>query len=262
MLKVAGTAVAGMTLLGPRAFARNDEESAAAAKMPKVLIIGAHPDDPETCCGGTILKLKEAGYEVVVVYMTRGQSGIRGKSHEEAGAIRTQEAIDACQVMGVRPVFMSQVDGYSEINVERYDEMREIIVHENPDIVFTHWTLDLHRDHRVCSCLVLEAWKRLKYKFELYFFEPMTGAQAQLFHPTDYVDITSVADKKREACNCHESQGMDHIYDSWHEHMERFRGIEFHCQKAEGFVHLRRTGSDILFLPHGTLNDSMKLVSG
>ena len=246
MLKVTGAAIAGTSIFGPRALAGNTPESETPSKMPKVLVIGAHPDDPETCCGGTIITLKNAGYDVVVVYMTRGQSGISGKSKEEAGAIRTQESLNACEIMGVRSIFMSQIDGYSEINVEKYDEMRELIIQENPDIVFTHWTLDLHRDHRVCSCLVLEAWKRLKYKFDLYFFEPMTGAQAQLFHPTDYVDITDVAEQKRKACDCHVSQGMDDIYANWHEHMERFRGCEHHCQRAEAFVHLRRTGSDIL----------------
>ena len=246
MLKVTGAAIAGTSIFGPRALAGNTPESETPSKMPKVLVIGAHPDDPETCCGGTIITLKNAGYDVVVVYMTRGQSGISGKSKEEAGAIRTQESLNACEIMGVRSIFMSQIDGYSEINVEKYDEMRELIIQENPDIVFTHWTLDLHRDHRVCSCLVLEAWKRLKYKFDLYFFEPMTGAQAQLFTPTDYIDITDVAEQKRKACDCHISQGMDHIYSDWHEHMERFRGCEFHCQRAEAFVHLRRTGSDIL----------------
>ena len=244
MLKVAGSAIAGASIFGPSAFAGN-KESAEPQKTPKALIIGAHPDDPETTCGGTILKLKEAGYEVVAVYMTKGQSGIGGKSHEEAAEIREKEARNACEVLGIRPVFMTQIDGYSEINVERYDEMRELIIQENPDIVFTHWTLDLHRDHRVCSCLVLEAWKRLKYKFELYFFEPMTGAQAQLFHPTDYVNITSVAEQKKKACYCHESQGMDGIYNNWHDSMERFRGIEYHCKRAEAFIHMRRTGNDI-----------------
>lgn len=244
MLKVAGSAIAGASIFGPSAFA-NNEESAESNKVPKALIIGAHPDDPETTCGGTILKLKEAGYEVVAVYMTKGQSGIKGKSHEEAAAIREEEARHACEVLGIRPVFMTQIDGYSEINVDRYDEMRELIIRENPDMVFTHWTLDLHRDHRVCSCLVLEAWKRLKYKFELYFFEPMTGAQAQLFHPTDYVDITSVAEQKHKACYCHESQGMDGIYNNWHHPMEQFRGIENHCKRAEAFIHMRRTGNDI-----------------
>ncbi len=244
MLKTAGAAIAGTTLFGSEAFADGTAANTAGKKL-KVLIIGAHPDDPETTSGGTILKLKEAGHEVVAVYMTRGQSGIKGKTHEEAAAIRTREAENACKVLGIRSVFLSQVDGYSEINVEKYDEMRELIIKEEPDIVFTHWTLDLHRDHRVCSCLVLEAWKRLKYKFELYFFEPMTGAQAQLFHPTDYVDITDVADRKLEACMCHASQGMDDVYGNWHHTMEKFRGIEFHCKRAEGFVHMRRTGSDI-----------------
>ena len=243
MLKVTGTAIAGSSLLGPGAFAN---EPQTTEKKPKVLIIGAHPDDPETTSGGTILVLKEAGYEVVAVYMTRGQSGVKGKTHEEAAAIRTKEVENACKVFGIRHIFLTQVDGYSEINVDRYKEMQDIIVQENPDIVFTHWTLDLHRDHRVCSCLVLEAWKRLKYKFELYFFEPMTGAQAQLFHPTDYIDITDVAEKKREACDCHVSQGMDGIYNNWHDIMERFRGNEHHCKRAEAFIHLRRTGNDIL----------------
>lgn len=243
MLKVTGTAIAGSSLLGTDAFAAGQQ---TADKKTKVLVIGAHPDDPETTTGGAILKMKEAGYEVVAVYMTRGQSGIKGKTHEEAGAIRTLEAENACKVLGIRPIFMSQVDGYSEINVDRYKEMQEIIVQENPDIVFTHWTLDLHRDHRVCSCLVLEAWRRLKYKFELYFFEPMTGGQAQLFNPTDYIDITDVAEKKREACDCHVSQGMDGIYNNWHDIMERFRGNEHHCKRAEAFIHLRRTGNDIL----------------
>ncbi len=243
MLKLTGAALAGTSVLGVNAFA--NDAKAKDGKKPKALIIGAHPDDPETTSGGTILKLKEAGYEVVAVYMTRGQSGIKGKTHEEAAAIRTQEATNACKVLGVRPVFLSQVDGYSEINVEKYDEMRELIIKENPDVVFTHWTLDLHRDHRVCSCLVLEAWKRLKYNFELYFFEPMTGAQAQLFHPTDYVDISDVAAKKLEACMCHVSQGMEDIYNNWHHAMEQFRGCEYHCDRAEAFVHMRRTGNDI-----------------
>ncbi len=74
----------------------------------------------------------------------------------------------------------------------------------------------------------------------------MTGGQAQLFNPTDYIDITDVAEKKREACDCHVSQGMDGIYNNWHDIMERFRGNEHHCKRAEAFIHLRRTGNDIL----------------
>ena len=235
--------VALLAIISLQTFAQNT--TAHQAKKSKVLVIGAHPDDAETCCGGTILKLREAGHEVVLVYLTKGQAGIPGKSKKEAGAIREQEALNACKLMDVRPVFMTQVDGSAEVTAERYDEMYNVIKQENPDIVFTHWPIDLHPDHGVCASLVIEAWNRLGYKFDLYFFEPMTGSQAQLFSPTDYVDITDVAEKKYEVCMCHASQGLDEVYEIWHDVMERFRGIEFRCKRAEAFIHLRRNDSDI-----------------
>ena len=81
MLKMTGTALLGTALLGPTAFAAGDaraEEKKANKKSrrPKALIIGAHPDDPETCCGGTMIQLRKAGYDVVSVYMTKGERGI------------------------------------------------------------------------------------------------------------------------------------------------------------------------------------------
>lgn len=244
MLKVAGTTIAGVTLLGANAFA-SEAENTKEKKGKKALVIGAHPDDPELCCGGTMMRLKAAGYDVVSVYMTKGQAGIKGKSHDEAAAIRTQEAKNACEIMGVRPLFMTQIDGNAEVNKARYAEMRELIDAENPDIVFTHWPIDGHPDHRVCAILVYDAWRRLDYRFELYYFEAMSGTQTQLFHPTDYVDITSVASQKRKACFCHESQGMEPLYNDWHDPMEKFRGIEFRCARAEAFIHLRRNDSDL-----------------
>ena len=243
MLKMTGAALAGTSLLGMPAWGQ--EQNGQPERTKKALIIGAHPDDPETGCGGTMLVLKEAGYEVVSVYLTKGEAGIVGKSHAESAAIRVEEATSASQMLGARPVFMTQIDGNTEINKERYVEMRELIAAEKPDVVFTHWPIDSHADHRVCSLLVYDAWRRLGYNFELYYFEVMSGMQTTLFHPTDYVDISKVADRKREACYCHKSQDMDGVYD-WHGPMERFRGMEFHCQRAEAFIHLRRTDSDLL----------------
>ncbi len=244
MLKATGMAIAGTTLLGANAFA-NESNNNDIAKRKKALIIGAHPDDPETGCGGTMILLRQAGYEVVSVYMTKGQGGIVGKSHDEAAEIRTREGINACKILDARPIFMSQIDGNCEINKSRYVEMRELIAAEQPDIVFTHWPIDSHPDHRVCSLLVYDAWRRLDYCFDLYYFEVMSGTQTQLFQPTDYVDITAVATQKREACYCHESQNIVPLYEEWHETMERFRGLEFRCKYAEAFIHLRRDNSDI-----------------
>ena len=242
MLKTAGAAIAGTSLLGMETFASNPGAGIASSK--KALIIGAHPDDPETGCGGTMIRLKQAGYEVVAVYMTKGEAGISGKTHEESAAIRVKEATKASEILGVRPVFMTQIDGNTEINKERYVEMRELIAAEKPDVVFTHWPIDSHADHRVCSTLVYDAWRRLGYSFELYYFEVMSGMQSQLFQPTDYVNISSVSKQKREACNCHASQDMEAVYE-WHDLMERFRGLEFGCKAAEAFIHLQKNKNDL-----------------
>ena len=242
MLKTASAAIAGTSLIGMEALASNTNTGTSPVK--KALIIGAHPDDPETGCGGTMLVLKQAGYEVVSVYMTKGEAGIPGKTHEESSAIRVAEATKASEMLGARPVFMTQIDGSTEINKERYVEMRELIAAEKPDVVFTHWPIDSHADHRVCSSLVYDAWRRLGYNFELYYYEVMSGMQSQLFQPTDYVNISSVAKQKREACNCHVSQDMEAVYE-WHDLMERFRGIEFGCKAAEAFIHLQKNKNDL-----------------
>lgn len=241
MLKATGTLLAGATLFGAEAFAA---EPSTTTTTKKALIIGAHPDDPENV-GGTMRLLREAGWEVVAVYMTRGEAGITDKSHDEAAAIRTAEAEEACRILDVRPIFMTQIDGSAEINKERYVEMREVIAAESPDLVITHWPIDGHPDHRVCSMLVYDAWRRLGYSFELYYFETMTGTQTQYFHPTDYVDIGAVAERKHKAYFAHVSQNTTKSFASYHDRVEKFRGREFNCDRAEAFIHLRRSNNDI-----------------
>src|SRR5919198_3124306 len=89
----AGAAAAvGLPLAGPAA---SGGEQAATRKL-KVVVAGGHPDDPESGCGGTIARYVDAGHDVAVLYLTRGEAGIQGKSHEEAARIRTVEAERAC----------------------------------------------------------------------------------------------------------------------------------------------------------------------
>lgn len=205
----------------------------------KVLVIGAHPDDPETGCGGTIAVLKLKGYDVVCVYLTRGERGIPGKTLEEAAAIRTKEAEEAAKILGVRHIFLTQIDGATEINKERYDEMLALIKAEKPDIVFTHWPIDGHRDHRICSVLTYDSWRRTGYAFDLYYFEVMTGVQTQNFHPDVFVDISAVRDIKHKSCYAHKSQFLEQgedVMKEWHMPMEVFRGLESQHAAAEAFV--------------------------
>ena len=209
-----------------------------SGKKLKILVAGAHPDDPETGCGGAMLRYALAGHEVVAWYLTRGEAGISGKSHEEAARIRTAELEQACKILHARPLFGGQIDGDTGVNRSRYEVVRKMMEEENPDIIFTHWPVDTHRDHRACSLLIYDAWLTMGRKASLYYFEVDTGGQTQHFQPTDYCDITPVVEKKHEACFVHKSQKIkEETYPEYHAKMEIFRGLQHGCKYAEAFVH-------------------------
>jgi LmbE family N-acetylglucosaminyl deacetylase len=232
--RLAGAFAVGLPLLGGVRGRAADAEEAARQKL-KVVVVGAHPDDPETGCGGTIALYSDLGHKVVVIYLTRGEAGIIGKSHEEAAAIRTAEATKACEILKARPVFAGQIDGATEVNNARYSDFSEVLLNEKPDVVYTHWPLDTHRDHRATSLLVYDAWLASEKKFPLYYFEVMSGEQTSHFWPTHYVDITHTEPRKREACYAHVSQKPDIFY-PYHEQMSRFRGLECGRKQAEAFI--------------------------
>lgn len=180
--------------------------------------------------------LAEEGHEVVAAYLTRGEAGIPGKSFEEAAKIRTAEATKACKILNARAEFLGQTDGSCEITKDRYAQMHDFFDREKPDIVFTHWPIDSHRDHRICSVLVYDAWISLGKKFQLFYFEVESGTQTQNFSPSAYVDISSVIIKKGDANMAHASQDPQDWYLNIHRPMEIFRGLEFNCKYAEAFV--------------------------
>ena len=216
----------------------------AAGQTPRklsVVCVGGHPDDPESGCGGTLARYSEAGHKVSIIYLTRGERGIQGKSLDEAAAIRTAEAQEACRILGARPVFGGQIDGATELNRERVAAFTKLLAAESPDVVFTQWPIDTHMDHQIASMLTIRAFYAGQARFRLYFYEVNAGAQTQGFHPTDYIDITSVREKKKAALFAHKSQDGEEIYRKHHVVMEDFRGREARVTAAEGFVHL---GSD------------------
>lgn len=207
-----------------------------AGNYKKALIIGAHPDDPESMAYGTALRLRDMGCEVVTVYLTRGEAGIPGKTHEEAAAIRTAECEKVTEMTGIRHIFLNQIDGSSEVNNERYLEMKQLIETEKPDLVITHWPIDSHRDHRHAGLLAYDAWRRTGRHFDLFYAEVMTGLQTTNFNPTHYVDITSTRQAKLDAYLVHVSQGTDSNVAKFHDTMEGMRGLEWQCKWAEAFI--------------------------
>lgn len=245
MLKVSGASLAGVSLMGADAFA--EKRGNAGSPKKRILVIGAHPDDPESMCGGTMAKLVREGHDVVAVYMTRGERGIPGASLEEAARIRTAEAKAACKVLGCRYRFMTQIDGAGEITPDRYKEFIELINDEKPDIVFTHWPMDTHRDHAICSILTLDAWNRCEKSFDLFFCEVETGQQSMTFTASSVlVDISDVEQVKKEACYCHVSQNVPEFYDTWHHTMDKYHGYRFGVEYAEAFFRLDQNPTGII----------------
>jgi LmbE family N-acetylglucosaminyl deacetylase len=212
------------------------ETAGAPEHKLKVVIVGAHPDDPESSCGGTMALYASLSHQVTAIYLTRGEAGIQGKTDSEAAAIRTAEAGRGCAILGARPVFAGQIDGRTEISPARYDDFRRLLDAEQPDIVFAPWPIDTHRDHRAASLLTYDAWELSGKRFQLYYSEVDLGDQTQAFHPTDYVDIAAFVDKKRQACFAHASQAPPSFYNAFHEPMQKFRGMECGCAAAEAFI--------------------------
>jgi LmbE family N-acetylglucosaminyl deacetylase len=222
-------------------------DHAGAEKKARIIVVGAHPDDPESGCGGTIALYTSLGHEVIILYLTRGEAGIEGKTLQEAAAIRTAEAEKACAILKARPAFAGQIDGDTEVNRAQYANFRKLLENHNPDIVLTHWPIDSHRDHRAASLLVYDAWLEGGKKFGLYYFEVDQGSQTQIFHPTHYVDITETEARKKAACLAHVSQQPETTFYPLHDRMSRFRGMETGVSHAEGFVrHNQSRVSEVL----------------
>ncbi len=217
-----------------------------AAKKLKVVVTGGHPGDPEYGCGGTVAKYTDLGHEVTLVYLNRGEKGCPGETAKACGATRVGEAQKACEILKAHAQFADEIDGEAIVDAAHYDAFRRLLESEKPDVVFTQWPIDNHRDHRATSTLVYDAWLRMGRRFALYYYEVSDGEDTLLFHPTDYVDISQTEARKRAACYAHASQAPDKFY-SLQSQVTRFRGIESGHPYAEAFI--RQTGSSGNFLP-------------
>jgi N-acetylglucosamine malate deacetylase 1 len=224
--------------VAPAMMATNTASLQAGAPLT-IVCVGAHPDDPESGCGGTLARYAAAGHAVTIVYLTRGERGIAGKSLDEAARIRSAECEAACRIIGAKPVFFGEIDGATEVTQAQVDAMRRLLAALNPDVVFTHWAVDTHMDHQVASVLTIRAWMAL-HRPRLYFFEVNSGSQTEGFLPNTYVDIASVLEQKKAALFAHVSQDGQGIWREHHEIMAQWRGREVGVAAAEAFVHLNR----------------------
>jgi N-acetylglucosamine malate deacetylase 1 len=232
------TSLVGIGIGLPLAGCAGGPEQAIPDRKLKVVAVGAHVDDAQAGCGGTMALYADRGHEVAALSLTHGDSesiarGLR-MPEKELAARRSAEAVTSCDLLRARIRFLDEINGRTELSPASYERFSAALQEERPDVVFTHWPIDTHRDHRTASLLTYDAWLRGGKRFELYFYEVELGTQTQSFVPNHYVDITAVEARKRESCFANTV-----TIGSWwpmHETMHRGRGMEAGYQAAEAFI--------------------------
>jgi len=193
----------------------------------RVMVVGAHPDDPEFLAGGTVARLAKEGQEITYVIVTNGNKGSsdRDMTSEQLRPIRAEEQRRAARVLGVERVeFLGCEDGEVEDTRNlRRDITREIrrwrpelIITLNPHRTYTNFP-GWHRDHRITGRVVLDcvyplARDHLSFPELLPEYEPHKVREVYLIQweqPRLVIDITDTMELKLEAIRCHASQVGD-----------------------------------------------------
>ena len=238
----------------------------------RILAIGAHPDDIEIACSGTLAKCVKRGDTVIVCHASSGNLGHVVIPPDELTIIRAGEAKKAGSLAGIEVVWggFNDLDIYDN-NKEARDKMVDVIRYANPDLIITHDPDDYMPDHTAVSKLVFDAsftatlpnYKCSVHRLTkddkpaklvpIYYMDTLAGVN---FNPTMYVDVSSTIDLKIKMLNCHESQvvwmkehdGID--FADMVKTCSRYRGYQCGCDYAEGFkqcqVYLKGTSKRLL----------------
>jgi LmbE family N-acetylglucosaminyl deacetylase len=220
-----------------------------------VLAIGAHPDDLEILCGGTLAKYVQQGHNVFMVHLANGNRGSAQYSSEELAAIRSQEARAAAELIGAE-----YLDGGFANDLEIYpsqalrDHVTDLFRIAVPDVVITLAPNDYSPDHNYTSQLVFDASHAAtiplyktrhgatKTPAAILFMDTVAGIG---FQPEEYVDISDTLELKKQMILCHQSQqafAADYRQSAFVENallQSRFRGFQAGVEYAECFRTLR-----------------------
>lgn len=204
----------------------------------RVACLGAHPDDPECCCGGTLFSLACRGHRVTAVYLTRGERGISGADDAQAARIRSAEAEAACRRLGIVCRFAGLIDSIVGTDAAAYAALLAVVAPLDPDIVLAHWPIDAHSDHQAAGVLAQRLMAGLGGSRQLWFFPAMLGYQSRNFTPTHAVDVSDPAcqDAKREALGLHRSQQGEVLYTRHHRPMDEACGRQSGVALAEAYA--------------------------
>ena len=220
----------------------------------RVLGLGAHPDDMEWHCGGTLARYARLGHEVFICHVSNGNKGSFEYSSEELARVRRQEAIAAAAVIGAASLTADIPDGEVAGTVENQFRVTECIRQARPDVVIAVDPCDYHGDHRAVGEMALHctfmatcplyqtASPHMDAVPTLYFCDTSAGLG---FQPTEWVDITDVFEMKVEMMMAHKSQlewigqrSDGNLREGVAEEFRaiaRFRGLQCGVRYAEAF---------------------------
>lgn len=217
-----------------------------------ILFFGAHPDDLEVLCGGTIARYVAEGHEVWMATATNGNVGSPTLSKDEIGALRKVEATAAAQKLGAAGlIWMDEEDEFLFDDLRTRMKFVDAVRQAKAEIIVTHNPNDYHPDHIACSKLATDArilsgvrlietaHQPVEGVPDIYYMDSVAGIN---FVPQYYVDITETFDVKMEALQLHDSQNawMRDLFDQELLDIARvqsaFRGLQIGRPYAEAFM--------------------------
>jgi len=221
-----------------------------------ILAVGAHPDDIEILCAGTLARYALQGHAIFLASFTCGDMGDLEIAASELGRMRKAEAEASAAVLGARLLWPGVTDELVFPNEEQRRIMIDLLRQADPDVILTHNPNDYHPDHRYVSQLVFDSYfqKGLPHipnqklpacrfaQAQVYYMDNLGGIA---FEPDEYVDITESFETKSRMLQCHQSQlkALKRLARTDILEMVRiqaaFRGLAAGCQYAEGFRQLK-----------------------
>ena len=214
-------------------------------KAKRALVLAAHPDDETIGLGGTIKKLAKNGCIVHVVFYTGGREGFADPGLKSMIEKMRKEEIE--KVQNVLDFESYEFLGYEDMAVpddkEAFKRTIELIRTIKPDVIFTHYNKDKHRDHRVISNLSKEAWWQAGESVCTDLGRPWRAGQLyeyeilDLFQPTHIVDISEEYEDIGRSMQIYSSQ-LEVLPDILQkiEAIAKLRGAEIGAEYGEGFI--------------------------
>lgn len=202
-------------------YGRTKEENEMTAKEKnglRIMVIGAHPDDPEVNMAGTIAKFARSGARAWMVSVSCGDKGHRTLSPKELAARRFAETQASAKTLGAeRYIVLDGHDCELEPTMEMKRKITKLIREFAPHVVFTHRTCDYHADHRAVGQILMDITYFLGVPYwcpeapvpdvmPAVFFMRDKFTVPREIRPDVVVDISDVQDQAADALCCHASQ--------------------------------------------------------